>query len=403
MSNKFDLLTPNQQISVNQFWKAVKEKKTYLKDTTKNNLSFLRLSENQSIIASYLFDNDYSVNTLATRFNDLGVVLRKLNLNGDVYIGYATELRDEYMNNEKEEDNILGYKTKSFKSFDFLCSRLHEFEEKIKTDKSRGTHFGKLILDLNLKQAPLRLELVSFDIIYNKNDNIKKDQNYLLIDGNDMYYIINNDKVSSKIENKPIKLSDEASKCILESLKIYPRNYLLTNATNEKKCSKMTYHTTYLRSILFPDVPSMSQNVFRRAYVSHHLKDASKLKAEKIASDMRTSEEMLRSIYMFRHPEDIPEDISEDTVEDIVEDIVEDKTEVKEVKKKFDVNEWGKSYRENNKDKIKDKNKNYYCKNKEDCLRKKIISRLNNGQVKTPLEESIKKYNLKCGEDGVWC
>lgn len=391
--SKFSKLSETQKTSINQFWKAIKEHKPNLKESSKENLTFLKSSDNQLLICDYLINNDYSANTLSIRFNDLGVVLRNfLKMDGDMYIKYGIQYKEEYITKEKKEDHELGYKTKNFKNYDFLKARLNEFYEKEKNDKSRATHFGRLILELNLNQAPLRLELPTLDIIYNETDNNDNKKNYLLINGDDMHYIINSDKVSNKIGSKPIKLSKEVSESIKKSLERYPRTYLLTNATNNNKATKLTYSKTYLKKILFPDYPLMSQNIFRRAYASKYLKNSSKLTSEKISNDMRTSENMLRSIYNYRNADDMKEEPKE---------II--KVEVKkESNGKFNVNEWGKKYREENKDKLKEKNKNYYLKNKDEFLRGKILKNLNRGFVKAPSEASIKKYNLIKNEKGIW-
>jgi hypothetical protein len=400
MPSKINELTTQQAISVNQFWKAVKEKKPHLKEVSKNNLSFLKSPDNQAIICDYLFSNDFSNNTLSCRFNDLGVILRNyLKCNSDLYIEYAIKFKDKYIEKERNEDHELGFKHKNYISYEFLKSRMKEFQDKVLTDKSRATHMAKLCIELNVLQAPLRVQLPTLEIVYDKKNMDDKTKNYLLIDGSDMYYVINNDKISNKIDASPIKLNSEATKCIKESLELFPRSYLLTNPTDENQCHKCTYTTTYLQKILFPDFPFMCQNIFRRAYATEYLKNASKISSEKLAKDMRTSEDMLRTIYNYRNA-DNNELLENDKIiktTHTIQILNPNKSD-----KQFDMKEWSKNYRETNKETLQAKNKTYYEENKISFLRKKIIKNLNSGLVKQPTEESIKKYDLKKNSNNVW-
>ena len=68
--------------------------------------------------------------------------------------------------------------------------------------------------------------------------------------------------------------------------------------------------------------------------------------------------------------------------------------------KGFDVKEWSRNYREQNKDEIENKRKKYYDENKIDVLRKKILYNVNKNKSH-PRSDTIKIYNLVF-DNGVW-
>lgn len=64
-------------------------------------------------------------------------------------------------------------------------------------------------------------------------------------------------------------------------------------------------------------------------------------------------------------------------------------------KKQFDLSKWSKNYRMENSEKFRKGSMKYYNENTYNVLRKKILRNLNNGSVKTPRPDTVKKYNLK--------
>lgn len=409
--DKVSKLTKSQKGSLNLFWKIMLDKEPAINIDEKKSLTFLKSKINQDLIRTYIKDSKFSTNTKATRINDLHVILKShLNYENPELIKEAISYRNISKQKEKQEDKDFGVKSKNFISFDQLKSRTEEFKKLVNEDPDNKINaMAYLILVLNTQQAPLRLTINSIDIIRDKTLN-NNTNNYLYIeDDNNMFYIINNDKVSKKKAPSTIKLTKGACDAIVHSLKMFPRDVLITQSTTDKKANISNYQH-YLKKIIFPDIPFISQNVFRRSYATEYLsKNLSVLEMEEISYNMRTSIDQLRTIYNFRLFKDYNVDNDyknklgdEGTIVKTTHSIqiLKDKPITNKIN--FNLPEWSKKYREKNKQVLMDKCKQYYDSNKQVILKKKLLKNIECGNVKCPTSDSIKKYNLKKDDLGKW-
>lgn len=446
--SKLSKLTKAQKNSVSVFFTYVREALNKanpddpeLSTKYKQDLSFLRSSENQAIIHERIMTKKGAIGTKIFHLNNLGVIIRDVLApqpddgkpkrgkkpktvpidpgDGQVYIQEALNLL-KAQNEKKIEDDDAGIKAdlKNFLGFDQIVKRMREFETLVKEDPTnRKNAMALLILQLNVFQPPLRRTIPTMTIIKKKEDNNGKDNFLYIKSSSEMWYIVNDDKVKAKKTDdylKELPLRDNACRAVEQSLQLFPRDVLITQFLSSKQATQVVYDN-YLKYI-FKDLDgwTFSQNNFRNSYVSNFLaRNPSVKKVNDVARLMRSSPQQLRETYNFRkegNQKSIDPEWDEqkgnpkkdEKIAEIEKPKSIDKQEIlkmleKKIKNGFNVKEWGAKYRPKPKNKArKDKfNEKYYEENKMEFLRKKIIKNLNSGNTVKPTNKSVETYNLK--------
>lgn len=409
-------LTKAQEISIgtiyNKFIQAFPntDKKKY----PSTNLNWLKDHPTQ---VYNLVINAYSnLNSLKTHLNNLGVVLRdKLRKKKDSkkFIDQAVKFneqqREEKLN--KDDDNIMD--DSCFIPVQDLINKYQELKLQYQQDPTNIRLMNKLlIVGLNTYQPPLRRNIN--DMVITKTiQNLSKRQNYLFVNENDntkTRYIINNDKVSSKVNSKKfneLQLGQTARDIVLETLKNVPRKYLITQITNKDKPMSKQSYSKQIQEIFKEHGCSVSQNSLRKSYVSNlWSQNPTEKKKLETARLMRTSVNMLNEVYNQRLQQEkvVPvvlspkvkqrAQIKPEKIEELSDEQLENM--IAELNKiTFDPKKYNKEYRKKNSKEIKKYFEGYYQENKFEINRKKMISRLNAGQVDKPTLSSVNKYELK--------
>ena len=367
-------INENQKNSLMAYAKLLKKNKINV-DTS----NYLFLKDNYKKIYK-LIDEDpkLSYNSKKTYLNNLGVMLRNLfHLKEDI----IKKIIDRAMYyGEKDRDYIEMLDSnetsdKCFIPYDELIAKLEEMKENYKKSPTRKNTMLLLIIMLNVLQPPLRRNLVDMEIITNSNF-AEKDKNYLLVKKGSYSYIINSDKVSNSKtseQEKNIPVQKEIGDFIVETLFRFPRNYLLSSLYGNSPMTIKGYN--YALKLLFPKIDCMSQNVFRRSFITHIISNhPTKKILRNLALSMRTSLDQIFLVYNQNIPTGsralIPLNMEEK-------------------------NKWTRLYRQNNKDMFKKQYDRYYKENRQEILRKRLLSLLNRGKTKEPREKTIEKYNLK--------
>ena len=373
-------INENQKNSLLAYAKLLKKNKINV-DTS----NYLFLKDNYKKIYK-LIDEDpkLSYNSKKTYLNNLGVMLRNLlHLKEDI----IKKIIDRAMYyGEKDRDYIEMLDSnetsdKCFIPYDELLAKLEEMKENYKKSPTRKNTILLLIIMLNVLQPPLRRNLVDMEIITNSNF-AEKDKNYLLVKKGSYSYIINSDKVSNSKtseQEKNIPVQKEIGDFIVETLFRFPRNYLLSSLYGNSPMTIKGYN--YALKLLFPKIDCMSQNVFRRSFITHIISNhPTKKILRNLALSMRTSLDQIFLVYNQNIPTGsralIPLNMEEK-------------------------NKWTRLYRQNNKDMFKKQYDRYYKDNRQEILRKRLLSLLNRGKTKEPREKTIEKYNLKF-DGGKW-
>jgi len=433
--SKVSKLTTSQKASVSIFWNWIRENDPKIDSKFKQNLDFLRSSDNQAIIHERIMNSDYKMGTKRSHLNNLGVIIRDVLApntdaskkgkkpknkpldpgDGNVYIKEALQLLAAETQ-KKIEDDDKGVKgdEKNFLSYEQIIKRMREFEGIVKKDPTnRKNVMSLLILQLNVYQPPLRRTISTMTIIKDKKYDDGKNNFLYIKNKTEMWYIVNEDKVKNKKTDQNLKelpLYPNACRSVDQSLSLFPRSVLLTAFLNDKQCTQIGYDG-YLKYI-FKDLDwTFTQNNFRRAYITNFLaSNPSVKKSNEIARLMRSSVQQLRETYNYRltqsktiiplwdektgdpkeneeiQPIEQPKSIGKEQILKMLED---------KIKNGFDLKKWGETYRPKHKAEKNQFNKKYYGKKGPELLRNKIISNLNRGQTKTPRPESVKTYNLK--------
>jgi hypothetical protein len=440
--SKFSKLTTALKNSANVFFNMMREVDPELSTKYKQDLSFLRPSENQAIIHERIMTKYKNLGTQKQHLNNLGVIIRDYLApqpddgqpkrgkkpkstpidpgDGNVYIKEAIAML-KAINDKKIEDDDLGIKgdLKNFLGFDQIVKRMREFEALVKEDPTnRKNAMCLLVIQLNVYQPPLRRTIPTMKIIKNKEEN-NGVENFLYIKSNtEMWYIVNDDKVKAKKTDeflKELPLFPNACRAVEQSLQLFPRDVLITQFLNGKQATQVVYDN-YLKYI-FRDLDGwkFTQNNFRNSYITNFLAgNPSVKKVNEVARLMRTSPQQMRETYNFRQKTGNQKPITplwdekkgdpkkDEKIEEIEKPKSLDKQEIlkmleKKIKNGFNVKEWGAKYRPKPKNKArKDKfNEKYYEENKKEFLRKKIIKNLNSGNTVKPTNKSVETYNLK--------
>ena len=249
------------------------------------------IEDNKKIIIPIIETNEKYKNSTIEAL--LFMIAKYLRLLGDLKYAkiYSSKAYDYLlMNREKENENeqdeteIINYR-----SHDYLLKVLKNIKPvDITTEKQ---HLQHLLLNLLVLAPPLRTSFyVSCKIITEKKDNDNL-TNFILIEKNNIKYIVNQDKVSNtktylnKIHSViPIE-NQQLIKLIKDSYKKYPRKYLFE--IDDKPITHAIY-LEWLRKIT--GVKGITNNIIRSSYINwFYSKDPTYNEKEKLSKYMRHS------------------------------------------------------------------------------------------------------------------
>ena len=158
---------------------------------------------------------------------------------------------DDIINNVYEHNELTDIQLSGWLYMDELKQKINELEETKLSTPTNNLYY--LLLNIHYYGA-LRSSYYFNLLVVDEHKNADNKTNYIMIPKvkkNEAYYWVIDDKVSntkSHATNNKIILNDELKKVFHESLKAYPRKYLLFEIDNEKDflkalkkaCSKET-------------------------------------------------------------------------------------------------------------------------------------------------------------------
>lgn len=362
------------------------------------------LSGNSRKISSFI-DAKRTLGTRKAYYNSMAVFYTK---NGQshqssIFKAKSQELVDEY-NDIKDDNQLDPDRVMNFVRLENIIQKREEYKELFKANpKNNKVNLQYLILCLYTYQPPIRGDYDDMQVMKGSKPTKKTENNYLWYNGKTKKYtiILNDDKVSSTYahRNHPdIKIeSVELNEIIKESLKAYPRRYILSLLRNPDEPLGYQNFRRILQDIWKEEGKAIGVDILRSAYITNFYSKRPTTKERKaLAVKMRHSVNTADSVYNII-----------DNIDDI-DPIKKKSTKVmKERKPKpertFDIKEWTRVYREKPevKEDMRKSRRKYYEKNKENLLRNKILANVKNGVVKKPSLESQRKYNIKL-IDGDW-
>ena len=265
-----------------------------------------------------------------------------------------------------------------------------------------------MLLSFYVCVPPLRRELFDCKIIKNEEDKDTYDNTIYIKDKNNIFLYLNT--IKKKHEPIKINLNDPVIKSfsgvlvdvlinlIIESVDIFPREFLFINSKGDKASADTL--NDYNKSFV-PDL-QLNINSFRSAYISYWLPKLNKIQKDRVVAYMRTSDKMTELNYFKQFETDDKEEII------INETKPEQETEIKikprqprltneQKKERRDKkNNYYKNYYEENKDKMIEKAK----ENSRATYGARIIRELNNNSkdISTVKEETLIKWKIKYNE-----
>jgi hypothetical protein len=301
------------------------------------------------------------------------------------------DTRDDNTMNENRSDNFVSQKE--------LIAMRDTLGELVKKDPhDYKLHQQYLILCLYTMIPPLRADYDTMLIRKGSKPPIDSD-NHIWYDSRKRKWsvILNNDKVSKSHGRVELDIeSKELNKIITDSIKLYPRKYVLTLLTDPNKPMRYTNFRSILNELFERSERLVGIDILRSSYVTEaYSKNISVNDKKDLAKQMRHSVGVAETTYRkIIENRDVDED-------QIKKDLIEI-TKKKANTPQFNPSEWMKTYRQRDdvKDKMKQSRDRYYEQNRVKVLRSKIIRNANLGVTK-PSNRKIQEYDLKFIEN-VW-
>ena len=258
---------------------------------------------------------------------------------------------------DKEEQKFIKYEDLLILQQSIYKIWEQKYEEqsikKIKDPKIRYLNIKALLLAFYSLFPPLRLEPMTFKIVKSEAEALEYDNAIYIKNKANIWVYLN----TVKKFHKPIKYNlnddiirsfsggnvDNLINMLIESVKLYPREYLFINTDGEPYTEKGLQK---MLSDLLPN-KNLGVNAIRSIYASYWLPKLNKNQITRIAFLMRSSVSMLGTNYLKKSNDNQP--ITTQT-----EPRAELEQEIKETKKPRDRRAYLKSYYEANKEKIID-------------------------------------------------
>ena len=268
--------------------------------TTKNDTDKIKVWRKKGIISEDIKGmNNISKNlkkiekNMLKEYKNKGTIRNNYALLSKLARLYGNKKQHEYFKEKLSEYNNNIVKEKKNNIKDELYLERQEIKEKLdelhdKRLDNLSNNYRYLLLSLYYYQPPLRNDFIDMIIkksnsLNNKNINDNKNNYYIQNKG---YFIINSDKISSRVGNLHVKVNDKLNNIINESLDKFPRKYLLTNIRDIKKKMYKSAPLDIFKSIF--KKPYTIKH-FRQSYINHFYKNKSMNEKEEIAKNMRHS------------------------------------------------------------------------------------------------------------------
>ena len=170
-------------------------------------------------------------------------------------------------NDNEYKQTLDENEKKNYIKYNELTDKVNELIRVYNNNPTEKNIIKLLVLSLYVLQPPLRNDYYNMKIIYNDEDDDRK-QNYILIDGNMYYVIINQDKVIKLHGRGEIPIMNQTLKNILD---IYINNYAFANTylfENNDKTPYKKYQIQYIINGMFKKKLLNIYNL-RSAYISN--------------------------------------------------------------------------------------------------------------------------------------
>tara|TARA_R110002020_G_scaffold153222_2_gene332589 strand:- start:2184 stop:3143 length:960 start_codon:yes stop_codon:yes gene_type:complete len=262
-----------------------------------------------------------SSNTQRNYFNAIIIYLMAIDSDKDLIKEYG-DIRDE-LNQKYEDDNATGKISDKQKDNFVDIKEIHKMLDEM-ADEIKGKKIKKKE-DLKPKEKallqvytifniytrlPMRNDVSGMEAIskreYNKlKEDEKKEKNYLVINKNNMFMVLNKYKTSKKYEENKIDVPKDLEKLLRVWIRINGMGVLFTtstgNALSRNALSQLLIKTTkkYMGK-------SISTTMLRKIYLSSKYGDVQK-EMEKDAKVMGHSKEVAQNIYIKEGQEDSEE------------------------------------------------------------------------------------------------
>ena len=370
-------------------------------------------------------DSGEFILTIKTRKSYLSGLVSALQFLKKDYLAKQYEAKRDAM--QKQIDTEYGENDMNrIGSYDDLISKRDELAKT--RNRSLRDNYLYLTTALYTLQAPLRKEWrqVQFDQSkpfekFKRSLNQKK-KHYIFMDKNDNMILALGEYKSHPPIN--ITLSKDLKKVILESLDVFPREWLFSDYKNKNKPLSNAEHVKLINLINLGD-----ESNYRALYFSHMAAMNPNMNQNKkldIATAMRTSVPMLDKVYRTINTNiKIPVSQTESKTIDVgkfrrmITDVVDkqlkqtikipvraeddEKTEQPQKKHWSETHKLYADYwRDKNKQKVCASSKRYYDDNLIRGRAKRYIWKLNNAKIKAPSKDKIKEYELIEDKDGLW-
>ena len=244
------------------------------------------------------------------------------------YSKMSVELQAQ-IEKDSSEQKISENRKKNFITLNEVIKRREELKKLfLQKPDDHKLNQQYLLLCLYTMQPPLRMEYKDMKIVQSIPRD--KDKNYVLEKDKKYSVIVNNDKVCKHRPSDIFELSPELNEAINHSLRMFPRQYILSLNTNKDKPIGKQSFELLLRGC-FTD-KRIGVDLLRGAYITHVFdKPGITMKdKEELAKKMRTSLSMASTVY---HKVTEKEFTDEELVDELVMKIknVQDKEQLKRV------------------------------------------------------------------------
>ena len=284
----------------------IKTWKNRIKDIKGLNLTNLRwVLNNHEKIKKYIENRYTNLNTKKNHYLALQHVFKAYSKKKPIYnklqqkySDIATKLGQE--NDEiVHENKIQASKAPSWLHFSKLVERREELKKLYERDKSnKKNNYMYLLLSLRTLQPPIRQEHRNLKIV-NKNPPMN-DQNYLYEYKKGKYMVVLNEYKTGKFyARKELKQPQELNKIIQDSLKHFPRKYLLSQYRKPDvplDPSRFSPNIRRLELSIFPGKRVTSQ-LYRQIYTSYHYPQMTYKQKRELAYKMCNSPDIASAVY----------------------------------------------------------------------------------------------------------
>lgn len=272
--------------------------KNEIKDIPRHDDNLKWILNHHKLIFKFINEKYTNLNTLRSHISALTSIIKALRgQNSHLYKKYSKEaIRvQKIIESEQSNQTVSDNRKERYFTFDAIEQRREHFKKLFQADPTNNKlNLQYLVLCLYTYQPPLRMDYKDMLIV----DNVpNKKDNFILKQNNKYFVVIQNDKVIRTHKSAIFELNHTLSAIIDESLKFYPRRYILSLITNPNKPIGAQNFITLLHSCF--NGSKIGVDILRSLYVTHKYNNHNFSVKEKqeLARLMRTSVNMSMNIY----------------------------------------------------------------------------------------------------------